>query len=176
VPRTPQEKIDDAAQVHKFTGVAPTVAVHIPWDKVNDYAALSEHAAGGGVASGAVHATVFRDDDYKRRSGLTPDPRAPQSRGSADEMCRHHGRDRHGPEAVVRGRHQLSARRHHRPSGPGRGPGVAAPPRPARMLLEYSCSSRPSTPPTSRTGAPRCCTAGLGPQAECREGHPRARY
>ena len=41
VPRTPQEKIDDAAQVHAFTGVAPTVAVHIPWDKVDDYAALA---------------------------------------------------------------------------------------------------------------------------------------
>src|SRR5580704_774703 len=38
VPRTPQEKIDDAAQVHKFTGVAPTVALHIPWDTVDDYA------------------------------------------------------------------------------------------------------------------------------------------
>lgn len=33
VPRTPQEKIDDAAQVHRFTGVAPSVAVHIPWDR-----------------------------------------------------------------------------------------------------------------------------------------------
>ena len=48
VPRTPQEKIDDAAQVHKFTGVAPTVAVHIPWDKVDDYAALAAYARGPG--------------------------------------------------------------------------------------------------------------------------------
>ncbi|MFF4364458.1 rhamnose isomerase, partial [Streptomyces sp. NPDC001604] len=32
VPRTPQEKLADAAQVHAFTGVAPTVALHIPWD------------------------------------------------------------------------------------------------------------------------------------------------
>ena len=45
VPRTVQEKIDDAAQVHRFTGVAPTVAVHIPWDTVDDYAALAAYAA-----------------------------------------------------------------------------------------------------------------------------------
>ena len=75
VPRTPQEKIDDAAQVHKFTGVAPTVAVHIPWDKVDDYAALSEHAAAGGVAIGTVNANVFQDDDYKLGSVANPDPR-----------------------------------------------------------------------------------------------------
>ncbi len=75
VPRTPQEKIDDAAQVHKFTGVAPTVAVHIPWDKVDDYAALSQHAAAAGVAIGAVNANVFQDDDYKLGSVANPDPR-----------------------------------------------------------------------------------------------------
>ena len=44
VPRDPYEKADDAAQVHKYTGVAPIMAVHIPWDKVDDYAALSAHA------------------------------------------------------------------------------------------------------------------------------------
>ena len=75
VPRTPQEKIDDAAQVQKFTGVAPTVAVHIPWDKVDDYAALSQHAAAAGVAIGAVNANVFQDDDYKLGSVANPDPR-----------------------------------------------------------------------------------------------------
>src|ERR1700733_13116414 len=75
VPRTPQEKIDDAAQVHTFTGVAPTVAVHIPWDKVDDYAALSQHAAAAGVAIGAVNANVFQDDDYKLGSVANPDPR-----------------------------------------------------------------------------------------------------
>jgi L-rhamnose isomerase/sugar isomerase len=75
VPRTPQEKIDDAAQVHKFTGVAPAVAVHIPWDKVDDYAALAEHADAAGVKIGAVNANVFQDDDYKLGSVANPDPR-----------------------------------------------------------------------------------------------------
>ena len=75
VPRTPQEKIDDAAQVHKFTGVAPAVALHIPWDKVDDYAALSGHAAAAGVRIGTINANVFQDDDYKLGSVCNPDPR-----------------------------------------------------------------------------------------------------
>jgi L-rhamnose isomerase / sugar isomerase len=75
VPRTVQEKIDDAAQVHKVTGVAPTVAVHIPWDTVDDYAELAAYAAGQGVAIGTVNANVFQDDDYKLGSVCNPDPR-----------------------------------------------------------------------------------------------------
>ena len=74
VPRTPQEKIDDAAQVHKFTGVAPTVALHIPWDTVDDYPALGEHAAAAGVTIGTINANVFQDDDYKLGSVCNPDP------------------------------------------------------------------------------------------------------
>ena len=45
VPRTPYEKIEDAATVHRFTGVAPSVALHIPWDAVDDYADLAAFAA-----------------------------------------------------------------------------------------------------------------------------------
>jgi len=74
VPRTPQEKIEDAAQVHKFTGVAPSVAVHIPWDRVDDYAALASYAAAAGIAIGTVNANVFQDDDYKLGSVANPDP------------------------------------------------------------------------------------------------------
>jgi L-rhamnose isomerase/sugar isomerase len=74
VPRTPQEKIDDAAQVHRFTGVAPSVAVHIPWDRVDDYAALAAHAEERGVRIGAVNTNVFQDDDYMLGSVTNPDP------------------------------------------------------------------------------------------------------
>ena len=74
VPRTPLEKIDDAAQVHRFTGVAPSVAVHIPWDKVTDYADLAKHAADAGVRIGTVNANVFQDDDYRLGSVANPDP------------------------------------------------------------------------------------------------------
>ena len=37
VPRTPEEKLEDAAQVHAVTGLAPSVALHIPWDLVDDF-------------------------------------------------------------------------------------------------------------------------------------------
>lgn len=74
VPRNPQEKIADAATVHKYTGVAPTVALHIPWDKVADYRELADYAASLGIALGAINTNVFQDDDYKLGSVTNPDP------------------------------------------------------------------------------------------------------
>jgi L-rhamnose isomerase / sugar isomerase len=75
VPRTPYEKADDAAQVNTYTGVAPAMAVHIPWDKTGDYAALSAHAKSNGIRIGTVNSNVFQDDDYKLGSVCNPDPR-----------------------------------------------------------------------------------------------------
>ncbi|MYV97718.1 L-rhamnose isomerase [Streptomyces sp. SID3343] len=75
VPRDPFEKIADAAQVQLFTGVAPIVSLHIPWDHVDDYAALAEHARANGVRIGAINANVFQDDDYMLGSVTNPDPR-----------------------------------------------------------------------------------------------------
>ena len=49
VPRDPFEKLADAAQVHAVTGLAPSVALHIPWDEVDDFAKLREHAASLGT-------------------------------------------------------------------------------------------------------------------------------
>jgi L-rhamnose isomerase / sugar isomerase len=74
VPRNPFEKADDAAQVHKYTGAAPRMAVHIPWDKVDDYAVLAAHAEANGIEIGTVNANVFQDDDYKLGSVCNPDP------------------------------------------------------------------------------------------------------
>src|SRR5690349_24662373 len=65
VPRNPFEKIDDAAVVHRLTGVAPSVSLHIPWDRVEDYAALAKYAADQGVAVGAINANTFQDDEYR---------------------------------------------------------------------------------------------------------------
>jgi L-rhamnose isomerase/sugar isomerase len=73
VPRTPQEKLDDAAQVHAFTGAAPTVALHIPWDKVDDYAALAKYAEDRGLRLGTINSNTFQDDDYKLGSICHPD-------------------------------------------------------------------------------------------------------
>jgi len=74
VPRTPFEKVADAATVHRFTGVAPTVALHIPWDTVDDYGRLAGYAAEQGIALGAINSNVFQDDDYKLGSVTNPDP------------------------------------------------------------------------------------------------------
>ena len=123
VPRDPYEKIADAAQVHRYTGVAPTVALHIPWDKVDDYADLARHAADQGVAP--------RDDQLEHLPGrrlharerLPPRrARPPQGDRPPARLHRHHGRDRVArPQAVVRGRDELPR--------PGRHPGAPGPPR-----------------------------------------------
>ena len=44
MPRNLYEKLDDAAMVNKFTGICPSVAVHIPWDKVDDYEDAGIHS------------------------------------------------------------------------------------------------------------------------------------
>ncbi|GAB2665279.1 L-rhamnose isomerase [Nocardia goodfellowii] len=64
-PRTIREKIADAATVHRLTGLAPTVALHIPWDEVADYRALGAYAEDLGVRLGTVNSNTFQDDDYK---------------------------------------------------------------------------------------------------------------
>jgi L-rhamnose isomerase / sugar isomerase len=73
VPRDPYEKIADAAEVHKYTGVAPSVALHIPWDRVDDYAQLATHGADLGVRIGAINSNLFQDDDYRLGSLTHPD-------------------------------------------------------------------------------------------------------
>ena len=64
-PRTIEEKISDAARVHELTGLAPSVALHIPWDKVEDYAALLRYAGDLGLSLGTVNSNTFQDDAYK---------------------------------------------------------------------------------------------------------------
>ncbi|MFD6075421.1 L-rhamnose isomerase [Streptomyces hydrogenans] len=75
VPRDPYEKLDDAAEVHARTGVAPKVSLHIPWDRVDDYAALAAHAKERGLELGAINSNTFQDDDYRLGSVCHPDPR-----------------------------------------------------------------------------------------------------
>jgi L-rhamnose isomerase/sugar isomerase len=65
VPRDPFEKIADAAQVHLYTGLAPSVALHIPWDRVDDFDKLRRHAEDLGVSLGTINTNTFQDDDYK---------------------------------------------------------------------------------------------------------------
>jgi len=64
VPSNLYEKLDDAAIVNKYTGVCPSVAVHIPWDKVDNYDDACEYAEKLGIRIGAVNPNVFQDDEY----------------------------------------------------------------------------------------------------------------
>lgn len=64
VPRDPFEKFEDAAVVHRLTGASSSVAIHIPWDKVDDYSKLKSHAEELGVKIGAVNPNLFQEDDY----------------------------------------------------------------------------------------------------------------
>lgn len=72
VPRNPYEKLKDAADVHSLTGVCPLVAIHIPWDKVNDYGALQRYAQDLGLSIRAVNPNLFQDDDYALGSVCHP--------------------------------------------------------------------------------------------------------
>ena len=73
--RDAYEKVDDAALVYRLTGVAPSVALHIPWDKVDDYGRLAKHAAEAGLRIGAINPNVFQDDEYRLGSVCNPDPK-----------------------------------------------------------------------------------------------------
>jgi L-rhamnose isomerase/sugar isomerase len=77
-PRTVEEKIADAATVHRFTGLAPTVALHIPWDRVDDFGKLRAYAEDLGVGLGTINSNTFQDDDYKLGSLTHADPKVRQ--------------------------------------------------------------------------------------------------
>ena len=72
-PRDVFERIDDAAEVHRLTGTAPAVALHFPWDRVDDLGALRAHVEAAGLRVGAVNPNLFQDPDYKLGSVTHPD-------------------------------------------------------------------------------------------------------
>lgn len=71
--RTAYEKIADAAFINQLTGIAPSVAIHIPWDKVDDWGALKQFAESKGVTIGAVNPNLFQEEAYKLGSATNPD-------------------------------------------------------------------------------------------------------
>jgi L-rhamnose isomerase/sugar isomerase len=73
---TVREKLADAAYVHRLTGIAPSVALHIPWDKTDDWTALRQYAEEKGVAIGAINPNLFQGDEYKLGSICSPDAAA----------------------------------------------------------------------------------------------------
>src|SRR5204863_667099 len=83
--RDARERIADAALVHRLTGCCPSVAIHIPWDAVDDYAELSRYAEEQGVRIGAVNPNLFGDDAYRLGSLCHPDAAV---RAQASRHCR----------------------------------------------------------------------------------------
>jgi L-rhamnose isomerase/sugar isomerase len=72
-PRDAFEKIDDAAEVHRLTGTAGAVALHFPWDAVDDLGELRAHIEARGLRVGAVNPNLFQDPDYKLGALTHPD-------------------------------------------------------------------------------------------------------
>ncbi len=73
---TLEEKFSDAGQVHRWTGVCPTVALHVLWDlpkgagSIGDVQSL---AAQHGLRAGSINPNVFQDQVYKYGSLGNPD-------------------------------------------------------------------------------------------------------
>src|SRR3954468_11024737 len=86
-PRTVEEKIADAATVHRFTGLAPSVALHIPWDLTDDWGKLKAYAEDHGVVLGTVNSNTFQDDDYKLGSLTNPAPKIRQKAVEHNLAC-----------------------------------------------------------------------------------------
>ena len=82
--RDVRERIADAALVHRLTCCCPTVAVHIPWDAVDDYAELRAFAEEDGIRIGGINMNLFGEDDYRLGSLCHPDPAV---RGAAVRHC-----------------------------------------------------------------------------------------
>jgi L-rhamnose isomerase/sugar isomerase len=72
-PRDVFEKLDDAAEVHRHTGIAPSVALHIPWDRVDNMRDVSAAAAERGLHIGAINPNLFQEPEYKLGSLCNPD-------------------------------------------------------------------------------------------------------
>jgi L-rhamnose isomerase/sugar isomerase len=72
--RSVEERVADAALVHRLTGACPTVAIHIPWDRVDDWDELRRLAESDGIRIGAINPNLFQDDEYRLGSLCHPDP------------------------------------------------------------------------------------------------------
>ncbi|KPJ86659.1 MAG: sugar isomerase [Spirochaetes bacterium DG_61] len=75
---TLEQKLSDAAQVHRYTGVCPSVALHIPWDITDNWNSMKDFASDLGLEIGAINPNLFQDDDYLLGSLCNPDGRVRQ--------------------------------------------------------------------------------------------------
>jgi L-rhamnose isomerase/sugar isomerase len=74
---TTEEKFSDAGEVHRVTGVCPTIALHVLWDcpeGVRSAAEIAKLSKRYGVQPGSINPNVFQDQIYKFGSFGNPDP------------------------------------------------------------------------------------------------------
>jgi L-rhamnose isomerase/sugar isomerase len=72
---TLEEKFSDAGQVHKLTGVTPTLALHVLWDLPNgpaDTKTVHGLEVQYGVSAGSINPNLFQDQEYKFGSLCNP--------------------------------------------------------------------------------------------------------
>jgi len=70
-----EDKFADAGVTHRYTGITPTVAVHVLWDFPNGFdRGLCRLAAKHGVKIGAINPNLFQDPCYKFGSITNRDP------------------------------------------------------------------------------------------------------
>ena len=143
VPRSVFEKIDDAATVNRYTGIAGSVSLHIPWDKVDDYAGLAAYAGERGLRHRRHQQQHVPGRGLQARVDLQPGRARPrEGRGRDHRVLRDRGRhERPGRQGLAGRRHQLPGpgRPALAPPPAGRGPqeAYAALPAGVRMYLEY---------------------------------------
>ncbi|HKT25945.1 MAG TPA: TIM barrel protein [Terriglobales bacterium] len=71
-----EEKFSDAGQVHRLTGICPTMALHVQWDCPNGVSSASDikrYAQQYGVQPGSINPNLFQDQEYKFGSFGNPD-------------------------------------------------------------------------------------------------------
>jgi L-rhamnose isomerase/sugar isomerase len=60
-PRNVFEKLEDCAVIHRLTGATPTVSLHLPWDRTEDFTELKGKGAALGLGFDAVNSNTFQD-------------------------------------------------------------------------------------------------------------------
>ena len=174
--RTVRERIDDAALVHRLTGCCPSVALHIPWDSVDDWGdAARATRRSSGIRIGAINPNLFGDDEYRLGSLCHPDARRPRDRRSTTAASASRSRQQVGSTIIslwladgtnYPGQDDLRDR-HARLGGGPRGALRAAPPGDAAARRVQVLRAGASTAPTCPTGErPRLLCRRLGPQAQ----------
>ncbi|NQV92739.1 MAG: L-rhamnose isomerase [Candidatus Aquiluna sp.] len=77
-PRDVFEKITDAAQVRKYTGLGNSIALHVPWDKVDSFHNLKTHAHEHGMTLGTINSNTFQEEAYMLGSLTHSNPKVRQ--------------------------------------------------------------------------------------------------